>query len=242
MFEHTSERVIFAADGLTYRECVQAIAGIKECLYAVKIHSLWDINGPEVVAWLKNEGIERVWVDLKLCDIPETVASRAKALTSAGADIITVMAGAGIAAMQAAVEYGPETVLAVTQLTSLSPEEVYVRLGKSIGNAVLFDARLAARAGVHGVVCSPQEVRALRTQPELNRLKLVVPGIRSEGQATHDQKRIGTPGKAIADGASFIVVGRQIRNAEHKRDALRALGQEIAQALVMHQETETANA
>jgi len=123
---------------------------------------------------------------------------------------------------------GTLTVLAVTVLTSLDDTDLAAQgIGGRAQDHVLRLARLAWRAGVRGFVCSPAEVRSLRTELGPDAI-LVTPGVRPAGSAAGDQKRIATPAQAIADGADFIVVGRPIRDAADPAAAARAIAAEIA--------------
>ncbi|KKS17988.1 MAG: Orotidine 5'-phosphate decarboxylase, partial [Parcubacteria group bacterium GW2011_GWC1_41_7] len=190
-----SSRIVLAADGLDFRQAGNLVDAIRGRLYAVKIHDLWDRHGKDMVTLLKLRGADglRVWVDLKLHDVPKTVELRALALKDAGADIVTVHASGGVEMMKAAVTSGIDEVYAVTLLTSLGPDEVHVQYGSETSSAVVVRrlALLAKAAGVHGIVCSPQEVSLVRNAIGEG-IKIVVPGVRSVGAEVHDQKRTGT--------------------------------------------------
>ena len=223
--------IIPALDGLDIDEARRLVGQLHGRCYAFKIHDLFDRRGGVAIDALAAGGA-RIWVDVKLHDIPATVAGRAGMITSLGADIITVHASGGIAMMEAAVKAtqtcGTE-IYAITLLTSLSPEYIAKRFknGENPSMVVLDLARDAKKAGVHGVVCSPQEVGLLSRQEDLAGMKFIVPGVRSPGADQHDQQRTGTPRQAFADGASAIVVGRQITQAEDPVAAFDALVAEI---------------
>lgn len=224
------QRVILALDELTLDEALDLVSKISPRVYGVKVHNIVDQHGPSVVKQLLQAGARRVWVDAKLHDIPNTVRLRANAIMKSGADIITVHASGEIEMMIAAVEGGhPSKIFAVTVLTSLGEEQTEL-YGQSSKAAVLYFARLAKLAKVHGIVCSPQEVGVLSKRPELQGLEFVVPGIRSAGKDAGDQKRVGTPFTATKDGATCLVVGRQITQASDPIAALDELEQEIAEA------------
>lgn len=164
--------------------------------------SLFCHEGPDVVRRLVGQGA-RVFLDLKLHDIPHQVALTVAAVRRLGAELLTVHASGGPEMIAAAArEAGSMRVLAVTVLTSLeaAPGQV-VTLGEA-----------AVRAGAGGLVCSPQEVGALRRVVGESPW-LVVPGIRPEGEGAEDQTRIGTPRAALSDGATLLVVGRPITRA-----------------------------
>ena len=203
-------KIILALDEIQdLEEGVKLIQKVGPLVYAVKIHNLYDKYGPEIVGRLKKAGAQKVWVDFKLYDIPNTVKLRAENIP---ADIISVHASGGGDMMKQAVSSGKE-IFAVTMLTSFSPEEVKGIYNREIGEAVRALAHIAKEAGVSGIVCSPQEIKMLKESPELSGLKLVVPGIRSLGREAHDQNRVGTPAQAVMDGADYLVIGRQITQA-----------------------------
>jgi orotidine-5'-phosphate decarboxylase len=168
-----------------------------------------------------------IFLDLKLHDIPQTVESAARGAAALGVAYVTVHASGGTEMIRAAKRALPQTkLLAVTALTSLGPEDL-----DAIGlprDAVPRLAKLAVAAGADGLVCSPQEVRALREALGPAPL-LVVPGIRPAGAAAGDQKRTGTPAQAMRDGASLLVVGRPLRDAPDPAAAADAIMREIAQ-------------
>ncbi len=164
----------------------------------------------------------RVFLDLKLHDIPNTVTGAVRAVADLGVDYLTVHAGGGRAMLEAAVEAaaGRVGLLAVTVLTSLDATELErLRLPGSAVERALVWARLAQAAGCAGAVCSPHELAGLRTalgRPFL----LVSPGIRPAGTARGDQKRIATPAAALADGADLLVIGRPLTRAVDPTAAL----------------------
>jgi len=170
-----------------------------------------------------------VFLDLKLHDIPATVEGAARSAAASGASLLTVHAAGGEQMVRAAVKGagGRLRVLAVTVLTSLDAAalEAIGLLGPPEA-AVVRLARLAVAAGAGGLVCSPQEVRAVRAAVGGGPL-LVVPGVRPSGAARGDQARVATPEAAVAAGADVIVVGRPLRDAPDPVAAAR----EIAEAL-----------
>src|SRR5271154_2060095 len=175
---------------------------------------------------------KKVFVDLKLHDIGNTVAGGVGSLASLGATFLTVHAYPQT--MQAAVEArgpsGPK-ILAVTVLTSYNEadvEEAGYRL--TTADLVATRARQAKALGVDGIVCSPEEATALRRIVG-DQMSLVTPGIRPEGAASGDQKRIMTPARAIFAGADYLVVGRPIVGASDPKAAAELIQAEIAQAL-----------
>jgi len=185
---------------------------------------LFTSEGPEFVRLLRGMG-KRVFLDLKLHDIPNTVASSVTAAAKMEVDLLTLHASGGprmIAAAREAAEGSRTSLLAVTVLTSLSGEELGLTWGRPTVDPaaeVLRLASLAVGSGAHGVVSSAQEARGLRVALGADPL-LVTPGIRLPGAAGDDQVRVATPGEAVAGGANFLVVGRPIARSSDPAGAL----------------------
>jgi orotidine-5'-phosphate decarboxylase len=157
-----------------------------------------------------------VFLDPKWHDIPNTVAGAIRAAADLGIDMVTVHASGGPAMLHAAVDAagGKVRVIAVTVLTSHDAASYQAITGRDDVNIDAEVARLAALAvgaGVHGIVCSPQEVAAVR--PIIGSGRIVVPGIRRAGDVSGDQSRVATPEAAVAAGATHLVVGRPITDA-----------------------------
>ncbi len=167
-------------------------------------------NGLSGVAVMAAEGLP-IFLDLKLHDIPNTVAAAIRALGPLVPAILTVHASGGHAMMRAAKTSAPEStrIVAVTMLTSLDSHDLReMGLGDDPGRLAASLAVSARAAGLDGVVCSPHEVRAIKAVwPEC---LTVVPGIRPEGGPAGDQKRSATPAEALREGADILVVGRPI--------------------------------
>jgi orotidine-5'-phosphate decarboxylase len=194
---------------------------------------LYYAAGNSFVQQLRDRGFN-VFLDLKLHDIPNTVAGAVRSATHAGASLLTVHASGGAAMLSAAAEAaatpGAPKLLAVTVLTSMDAYELSgIGVTGTPAQQVLRLAKLAKAAGIDGMVCSAEEVSTLRTEMGPQTM-LVIPGIRPAGSATGDQKRIATPATAIAQGASMLVVGRPITQAADPAAAARAILEEIAQS------------
>jgi orotidine-5'-phosphate decarboxylase len=178
------------------------------------------------------EAGKKVFVDLKLHDIGNTVARGVESIATLGATFLTVHAYPQT--MKAAAEARAGSglkILAVTVLTSYDDADLAAsgyRLG--VSDLVEARARQAQELGIDGLVCSPEEAASLRKIVG-DQMKLVTPGIRPAGAATGDQKRIMTPGRAIAAGADYLVVGRPVMEAADPKAAADAIVAEIAQAL-----------
>ena len=191
-------------------------------------------HGPEGVRAVAGEG-QPIFLDLKLHDIPNTVAGAARAAGNLGVDRLTVHAGGGPAMLMAAVDAAkagarPPKVVAVTVLTSLDAKDLnLIGFGRPVSEQVLRMTVLAQEAGCDGVVCSPEEVRLLRSEVGPDFL-LVVPGVRSAGADVGDQKRVATAGAAIKAGADLLVIGRGITAAADRRAAAMAFSDEVAAA------------
>ena len=169
-----------------------------------------------------------IFLDLKLHDIPNTVAAAIRALAPLQPALLNVHAGGGAAMMQAAANaareaqdmgFSPPTMLAVTVLTSLAESDLQAMgVTGDPRTQVLRLAHLAKANGMDGVVCSAHEIEAIRAELGGD-FKLIVPGIRPAGSATHDQKRVMTPQDAQQAGADILVIGRAITEAEDPRQA-----------------------
>lgn len=225
--DQQESRIILAADELTLEQTLALVRVAGKRFRAVKGHAVFDEHGRSAIKTMKEAGAQLVWDDVKLHDTPNTVGLRAEKCKNSGADIMTVHASGGIEMMMAAVQKGPATILAITILTSIPEEE----LTEPLKARVLYLARMAKLAGVHGIVCSAQEVGMLSKRPELNGLEFVVPGIRSAGKDAGDQKRIGTPGATIKAGATRLVIGRQLTDSKDPVAELDRIEAEIAAAL-----------
>jgi orotidine-5'-phosphate decarboxylase len=196
---------------------------------------LYIAAGPSIVEELVGRG-HSVFLDLKLHDIPNTVASAVRAAGSLGASLLTIHAAGGPAMLAAAREAAlaldnPPELLAVTVLTSMDQSQIAaIGVDRSPQEQVTLLAKLGLEAGIRGFVCSPQEVAALRALTGAEGV-LVTPGIRPSGAEQGDQQRVATPTQAIGNGANYLVVGRPITQAADPALAAEAILFEIAEAL-----------
>ncbi len=192
---------------------------------------LFTAEGPELVRELVRSG-RRVFLDLKLHDIPNTVSHAVKAAVELGAYMLTVHASGGAAMLRAATEAadGRVNILAVTVLTSLNDDDLQeIGVSGRVSDQALRMASLAQSAGCQGIVTSPREAQMIRKSLGEG-FAIVTPGVRPAGSDTHDQQRISTPAQAIANGASHIVVGRPITHAPDPASAAAAIISEMEQA------------
>ncbi len=212
----TRDRLALVLDVATLDEAVTLARSLQPWFGVAKVGlELFTAVGPSAVRAVQDLGF-RVFLDLKLHDIPTTVRRAAGAAAGLGADYLTVHTSGGVAMLEAAVEgFGPDRcVLGVTVLTS------------DAGTSA-FDQRLgwALDAGCGGVVCSAHELAAVtRRAPSL---ATVVPGIRLAGDDAHDQARVATPGRALASGASLLVIGRTVTHANDPARAAAAVHADI---------------
>lgn len=199
--------------------------------------TLYYAAGPDIVREMRSLGF-KVFVDLKLHDIPHQVAGAARTLTRAGADMFTVHASGGRAMMEAAVagaaeaaakfRAGTPAVIAVTVLTSLDDDGLAeIGVARPAAEQVAALGVLAQDAGCDGVVCSPHEAAAMRQLLRADAL-VVTPGVRPAGEDPGDQARTATPEQAIAAGASHLVIGRPITGAPDPAAAARSIVKELS--------------
>jgi orotidine-5'-phosphate decarboxylase len=179
-------------------------------------------EGPTAIEHIAGLGAP-VFADAKLHDIPNTVERAASRLAAAGARWVTVHASGGSAMMEAANQgMGGQGILAVTVLTSLEEDDLEMTgVIRKMESQVVALATLADGCHVEGLVCAPGEVAAIRSKGI--GLKIFTPGIRLEGGATHDQRRVGTPVGAVGAGADYLVIGRPITRSADPLAAAREI-------------------
>ena len=191
---------------------------------------LFTAEGPAVVRAVRDGGND-IFLDLKFHDIPNTVRGATRSAASLGARLLTVHGSGGRAMLEAAVEGAGQGcgVLAVTVLTSMDAAGQAAAWGRSqmtVRDEVLRLADLARAAGAHGIVCSGEEAAAVRERHG-DALRLLVPGIRLAGGATHDQARVVTPAAAAAAGASYLVLGRAVTGAADPGSAMAEVAAQL---------------
>jgi orotidine-5'-phosphate decarboxylase len=197
---------------------------------------LFVAEGPSIVRELRQRDFS-VFLDLKLHDIPNTVAGAVRSVAAIGAEFLTVHAAGGPAMLEAAAEAASSVpnapqLLAVTVLTSMDQLELAaIGIDHSPENQVLRLANTASAAGINGFVASAEEAASLRHR--FPAAALVIPGIRPAGSAIADQKRIASPAAALAAGASFLVIGRPITQAPDPAAATRAILEEMRSATAL---------
>jgi len=196
---------------------------------------LFTAAGPAVVEALAARG-HSVFLDLKFHDIPNTVAGAVRSAARLGVRMVNVHASGGPAMLEAARAElegmtDPPELLAVTVLTSMDDEQLKAAgIARTAANQVELLARMCMRVGIHGFVCSPEEVATLRELTGPTGV-LVTPGIRPIDADAGDQRRMATPADALSAGASYLVVGRPITQAPDPAEAAEAILVEMAQAI-----------
>jgi orotidine-5'-phosphate decarboxylase len=226
------ERLIVALDVSTARQAQALVERLGDAAGIYKVGlQLFTAEGPRIVRDLVSSG-RRVFLDLKLHDIPNTVSHAVKSAVELGAYMLTVHSSGGAAMLRAAAEAagGRLNILAVTVLTSLNDEDMQeIGVSGRVADQALRMAALAKNAGCQGIVASPREAALLRKALGEG-FAIVTPGIRPAGGESHDQQRIATPAQAIANGASHIVVGRPITGASDPAAAAQAIIAEMERA------------
>lgn len=232
-----ASRIMVALDYATAAEAEALIAALKGIPCYMKVGmQLYFAEGPSFVERLKRDGY-RVFVDLKMHDIPNTVKGGAKSLTSIGADMFNVHAAGGrkmmeaaLEGMQAALSTGQHQpiVIAVTQLTSTDTAVMNEEIGipGSVEETVIRYAKLAKEAGLHGVVSSPWEAGQVKKVCGSSFIT-VTPGIRPAGSSANDQARMMTPARALDSGADYLVIGRPITAQPDPRQAMEQILKEL---------------
>ncbi|UCC38312.1 MAG: orotidine-5'-phosphate decarboxylase [Candidatus Aminicenantes bacterium] len=235
-----AKKIIVALDVGSKEKALLLVKQLEEArVFKVGLR-LFSAEGPSLLQEIKNLG-RNVFLDLKLHDIPNTVADAVRVAVRHNAFMLTLHSSGGREMMQRAAEAAAEEaekkgttkplLLAVTILTSLKDEQLReIGMEEDTLNQVLKLAKLAKQAGVDGIVCSPQEIEIVKR--ELGEDFLVVaPGIRPSWAAAHDQKRILTPLLAIQKGADFLVIGRPIIAAESPQEAYLKIMEELEGAV-----------
>lgn len=236
------DKIIVALDVPTKKEALAIVDELGDKVGAYKIGmQLYNACGPEIIEEVtKRKG--RIFLDLKFHDIPNTVASAARVAANLGVYMFNVHACGGSTMMKAAADALKEEaaklgverplLIAVTVLTSMNEEELQGEVGisRSLNEQVAAMAKLAKDCGLDGVVASAKEIKLIREACGDDFL-IVTPGIRPRDAAADDQKRIKTPGEAVADGADYLVIGRPITKAADRTAAVANIVADIESAL-----------
>jgi len=234
--ELARDRLIVALDVPDSRSAMRLVAELEGTCNWFKVGlELFVSAGPAVLEPIIARG-NNVFLDLKLHDIPNTVAGAVRSAAGLGVRMLTVHAGGGPAMLAAAKDAlarvsNPPELLAVTVLTSMDAAELEsVGVNRAPAGQVEQLAKMVLEAGIRGFVCSPQEVAAVRALTGPAGV-LVIPGIRPAGAAIGDQKRVAGPAEALRLGASYLVVGRPITQAPNPALAATTILGEMAEAV-----------
>ena len=225
-------QVIIALDVPTLDEAMGLVDSLGDGTDFYKVGlELFTLEGPRVVHALQ-ERQKRVFLDLKLHDIPNTVARAVSRARDLDVEFLTLHATGGRSMLEAAAEAAGEdlTLLGVTVLTSMTASDVGAVWGRGVddvGAEVVRLARLAHDSRVGGVVASVQEAATIKEAVGSD-LLLVTPGIRLAGDDAHDQARVSTPAQGVAAGADYLVVGRSVTGASDPVEAMRRVCEEAA--------------
>ncbi len=241
MLVNAKDRIILALDVDTQEEALSLAGKLAGHVGVFKVGlRLFSIAGPQIVSRLQEMG--QVFTDLKLHDIPSTVAAAGRTLTRLGCNMLTAHAAGGTVMLKELVSAVSDecrkagkpapTVLAVTVLTSITQrqlEEDMLISNMLVRDAAMRFASRAQNAGVGGVVCSASEIAAVRATCGQD-FKIVTSGIRPTWHGSNDQRRIDTPFEAIKRGADYVVIGRPITRAAHPVAAAHAIAEEMESA------------
>jgi orotidine-5'-phosphate decarboxylase len=225
----TKDRIIVALDVPAKKEALELVETLRGQISFFKIGlQLYTAEGPEVLRAVSSTG-SKVFLDLKLHDIPNTVARTVESANRLGAQMLTVHLSGGSEMIRAATAARTNNMLllGVTVLTSSTEETLReIGIGSGVADQVLRLAKLGADAGIDGVVASPHEIKPLRREFG-HKIKIVVPGIRPSWSASGDQKRTMTPREALDAGADYLVIGRPITAHQDPREAVARILDEL---------------
>ncbi len=234
----SKEKIIFALDVDHFADAQRWVNLLKDHIGLFKVgKQLFTHAGPKVVDMIRQKG-QKVFLDLKYHDIPNTVARAGEEATKLNVSMFNLHALGGIEMMKKTVEASraaaktlglpKPTILAVTILTSMDENALReVGIQDSVMEEVGRLAALAAKAGVDGVVASPQEIRIIRARCG-EKFLIVTPGIRAPSDKKDDQKRTLTPKEAISAGADYLVIGRPIKEAKDPLEAVQKIIEDIS--------------
>lgn len=238
--QNIKEKIVLALDVDTLEEAKSLILELKDYVGVFKVGlQLYTQNGNEIIDFMKEQGLE-FFLDVKLLDIPNTVAKASENIVRRGASFYNVHTLGGKEMMSASAKSAKETaktlgqkepfILGVTVLTSISDEVLNneLEIQQKASEYVLKLAKLAKESGLDGVVASTWEARKIK---EIcgEGFKVLCPGIRPEWSLKNDQKRAATPKVAINEGADFLVIGRAVTAAEDRVKAMQMIYDEIGE-------------
>lgn len=239
-----NDRIVFALDVGDMEAAKRWVRTLKGSVGWFKVGlELFTAVGPDVVKLVRDHGI-RCFLDLKLHDIPNTVAGAVRSMSRTGADMMTIHLSGGRAMIEAALRSAGEaslnlgieraSIVGVSVLTSLGSDDLReIGMERAPSDQVALLACFAASCGIDGMVCSAEDLARIRSNVPPS-LMLITPGIRPDWAGTGDQKRIATPGAAIRAGADLLVIGRPISEARDPLEAVSRITAEMESALPQH--------
>jgi orotidine-5'-phosphate decarboxylase len=226
-----TDKIIVALDVPSKKEALGLVAQLRDQTSFFKIGlQLFAAEGPALVREIVGAGAQ-VFLDLKLHDIPNTVARAMESIGELGVAMTTIHLSGGAEMIRAAIEAGKEnmSILGVTVLTSATEQTLHdVGVNDKIDNHVLRLAALGLAANIDGLVASPHEIKILRARCG-DKIKIVAPGVRPSGSEAGDQKRFMTPREAVEAGADHLVIGRPITTAADPAAALKRILDELTE-------------
>ncbi len=227
--KNARDRVIVALD---FPDPEQALKLARDLSGEVPIFKiglqLYTTAGPEIVRRVADTGA-KIFLDLKLHDIPNTVAKAVEAAGKLGVQMLTIHLSGGRRMIEAAVAEAPEDLLLLGVTVLTSSDETTLRetgIARGVAEQTLALARLGADAGIRGLIASPHDLRALREKLR-QAITIITPGVRPRGAAADDQKRFTTPKEALQNGADYLVIGRPITAQADPRAAWRQIIEEL---------------
>jgi orotidine-5'-phosphate decarboxylase len=225
-----ADKIIVALDVPTKQEALHLVDQLRDQISFFKIGlQLYTAEGPEIVQAVLGTGA-KVWLDLKLYDIPNTVARAVESASHLGVHMLTIHLSGGSEMIRAAVGARANNIslLGVTVLTSATEETLReIGIADNVDDQVLRLARLGVEAGINGIVASPHEIKKLRAEFG-NKIKIAVQGIRPTWAEPGDQKRFMTPGEALEAGVDYIGLGRPITAHPQPNEAVAKILRELS--------------
>jgi orotidine-5'-phosphate decarboxylase len=225
-----ADKIIVALDVATKEKALDLVEELRDQISFFKIGlQLYTAEGPEIVRAVLSAGA-KVWLDIKLHDIPNTVARAVESANNLGVHMLTIHLSGGSEMIRAAtaVRANNISILGVTVLTSATEQTLReIGVAGKVDDQVLRLARLGVEAGIDGVVASPHEIKKLRAEFG-DKIKIAVQGIRPTWAEPGDQKRFMTPRDAVEAGADYIGIGRPITAHRNPQEAVAKILQELS--------------
>jgi orotidine-5'-phosphate decarboxylase len=227
---NAAEKIIVALDVATKEKALELVKQLRDQISFFKIGlQLYTAEGPEIVRAVLSTGA-KVWLDIKLHDIPNTVARAVESANNLGVHMLTIHLSGGSEMVRAATAAGANNMLllGVTVLTSATEQTLReIGVAGKVDDQVLRLARLGVEVGIDGVVASPHEIKKLRAEFG-DKIKIAVQGIRPTWAEPGDQKRFMTPRDAVEAGADYIGIGRPITAHRNPQEAVAKILQELS--------------